>query len=153
MILLLLKKIILARTPRYEGAILDRPQQWTSAHRCAASRRPAARAPRAAALLRRRAWLRIFVVRCSLPCDPPVGGHSCNAGMIPRFHRAVCTDADGSRVKLANDRLGSKAVRLRRGILPNWQRGPLLRRAIQRRYAPAIRFSRLVQDEMMSRGP
>jgi hypothetical protein len=25
-----------------------------------------------------------------LPCDPPTGGHSCNGGMIPRFHRAVC---------------------------------------------------------------
>jgi hypothetical protein len=25
-----------------------------------------------------------------LPCDPSVGGHSCNGGMIPRFHRAVC---------------------------------------------------------------
>src|SRR5262249_31638376 len=25
----------------------------------------------------RAAWLGIFVVRCSLPCDPPVGGHSC----------------------------------------------------------------------------
>src|SRR6516162_434690 len=38
--------------------------------------------------------------------------------------------------------------------LPNWQRGYSLRRAIQRRYAPAIRLSRLVQDEMMSRrGP
>src|SRR5262250_1190028 len=36
---------------------------------------------------RRAAWLRIFVVRCGLPCDPPVGGHSCNRGMIPRFHR------------------------------------------------------------------
>src|SRR5215470_11322289 len=36
---------------------------------------------------RRAAWLRIFVVRCGLPCDPPVGGHSCNGGMIPRFHR------------------------------------------------------------------
>ena len=53
-------------------------------------------APHALALLRapgkrprRQAWLRIFVVRCSLPCDPPVGGHSCNAGIIPRFHRAV----------------------------------------------------------------
>ncbi len=34
---------------------------------------------------RRRAWLRIFVVRCGLPCDPPVGGHSCNGGMISRF--------------------------------------------------------------------
>src|ERR1700745_2317923 len=30
------------------------------------------------------------VVRCSLPSDPPVGGHSCNGGMIPRFHRVVC---------------------------------------------------------------
>jgi NAD(P)H-binding len=38
---------------------------------------------------RRRAWLRIFVVRCGLPSDPPVGGHSCNEEMIPRFHRAV----------------------------------------------------------------
>jgi hypothetical protein len=35
-------------------------------------------------------WLRIFVVRCGLPCDPPLGGHSCNGGMIPRFHRGVC---------------------------------------------------------------
>src|SRR5262249_11540257 len=32
-----------------------------------------------------RAWLRIFVVRCGLPCDPPVGGHSCRGEMIPRF--------------------------------------------------------------------
>src|SRR5215510_6830581 len=39
---------------------------------------------------RRRAWLRILVVQCGLPCDPPVGGHSCNGGTIPRFHRAVC---------------------------------------------------------------
>ena len=29
-------------------------------------------------------------MRCSLPCDPPAGGHSCNGGMIPPFHRAVC---------------------------------------------------------------
>src|SRR5215813_9497566 len=34
---------------------------------------------------RGRRALRIFVVRCSLPCDPPVGGHPCNGGMIPRF--------------------------------------------------------------------
>src|SRR5262249_35237627 len=47
--------------------------------------RPRRRRPRG----RREAWLRIFVVRCSLPCDPPVGGHSCNGGMVPRFHRAV----------------------------------------------------------------
>ena len=32
--------------------------------------------------LRRAASLRIFVVRCSLPCDPPVGSHSCNGGMV-----------------------------------------------------------------------
>jgi hypothetical protein len=51
----------------------------------------AARAPPAAMLLPRcRARLRIFLVRCALPYDPPVWGHSCNGGMIPRFHRAVC---------------------------------------------------------------
>src|SRR5262249_42612535 len=52
----------------------------------------AARSPRAATRppRRREAWLRIFVVRCSLPCDPPIGGHSCNGRMIPRFHRGVC---------------------------------------------------------------
>ena len=33
----------------------------------------------------RRAWLRIFVVRCGLPCDPPVGGHSCNGGNDTTF--------------------------------------------------------------------
>ena len=43
-----------------------------------------------------RAWLRIFVVRCSLPCDPPAGGHSCNGGMIPRFQPLVIS---GSRVQ------------------------------------------------------
>src|SRR5262249_58231311 len=33
--------------------------------------RPSPHAPRAAKpLLRRRAWLRTFVVRCGLPCDP-----------------------------------------------------------------------------------
>src|SRR6516162_8815389 len=52
---------------------------------------PAARLPRAATQPpRRRAWLRIFVVQCGLPCDPPVGGHPCHGGMIPRFHRPVC---------------------------------------------------------------
>src|SRR5262249_49742046 len=63
--------------------------------RYAARARPAALLPGPATRQpRRRAWLRIFVVRCSLPCDPPVGGHSCNGGMIPRdggilprFHR------------------------------------------------------------------
>src|SRR5262245_28173446 len=50
------------------------------AHRCDARAAAAARAPRAATRLprRREAWLRIFVVECSLPCDPLVGGHSCN---------------------------------------------------------------------------
>src|SRR5262249_22436671 len=49
----------------------------------------AAPAPRAATRPHRRMWLRTLAVRCSLRCDPPVGGHSCNGGMIPRFHRAV----------------------------------------------------------------
>src|SRR5262249_61712713 len=40
-------------------------------------------------LPRRRAWLRIFVVRWGLPCDPPVWGHSCNGGMIPKADRQV----------------------------------------------------------------
>src|SRR5215472_13466242 len=52
--------------------------------------RPAAHAPRAATRTRRRVRPAIPAVRCSLPCDPPVGGHSCNGGMIPRFDRAVC---------------------------------------------------------------
>src|SRR5262245_20382982 len=30
------------------------------------------------------------------PCDPPAGGHSCNGGMIPRFHRAVCQTRHGA---------------------------------------------------------
>src|SRR5262245_4049107 len=48
------------------------------------------REPRAARRQpRRRTWLRIFVVRCGLPCDPRVGGHSRNGGMIPRFLRVV----------------------------------------------------------------
>src|SRR5215831_18041332 len=48
--------------------------------------RAAPPAPRAATPPpRRRARLRIFVVRCGLPCDPPVGGRSCNGRMIPRF--------------------------------------------------------------------
>src|SRR6516225_9028488 len=50
--------------------------------------RTARAGPRAATRQRRRAWLRIFVVGCSLPCDPPVGGHSCNGEMIPRFQRS-----------------------------------------------------------------
>jgi hypothetical protein len=28
-------------------------------------------------------------MRAARAADPPVGGHSCNGGMIPRFHRAV----------------------------------------------------------------
>src|SRR5262249_18023828 len=81
------------------------------AMRCRETRSPAAlavgRAPRAATPPRRRAaWLRIFVVRCSLPCDPPAGGHSCNGGMIPRFDRAVCDLYGAIRVKAGvNSRL------------------------------------------------
>ena len=36
-------------------------------------------------LPRRRAWLRIFVVRCGLPCDPPVGGHFHATATIPHY--------------------------------------------------------------------
>src|SRR5215831_20275477 len=56
-----------------------------------------ARAPRAATPPRRRAWLRIFVVRCSLPCDPPVGGHSCNGRSYHAIARsATKADRQGS---------------------------------------------------------
>jgi len=58
----------------------------------------------------REAWLRIFVVRCSLPSDPPVGGHSCNGGMIPRFHRGSYQGREASRVNASNERLGSDSV-------------------------------------------
>jgi hypothetical protein len=66
-----------------ENDLPDHPRRDPSTRRCAASRH---RAPQAATPQPlRRAQLRIFVVRCGLPCDPPVGGHSCNGGMIPRF--------------------------------------------------------------------
>src|SRR5262245_55797254 len=41
---------------------------------------------RARSAHRRAAWLRIFVVGCSLPCDPPVEGHSCNGGS---YHASI----------------------------------------------------------------
>src|SRR5262245_18684350 len=60
-------------------------------------------------LPRRRAWPRIFVVRCNLPCDPPVGSHSCNGGMIPRFHRAVSLcDRPGQAGRLVHFRSNAK---------------------------------------------
>src|SRR5262245_62725012 len=49
----------------------------------------AARAPRAATQPRRRAWLRIFVVRYGLPCDPSGWGSFMQRGMIPRFEPLV----------------------------------------------------------------
>src|SRR5262249_918859 len=61
-----------------------RPQEWSGATKRASGRSrtsvaKATSAPRAAMQpLRRRVWLRIFVVRYGLPCDPPVGGPSCN---------------------------------------------------------------------------
>src|SRR6516225_3439439 len=80
---------------RPEPALRDRSRCMDARMRHAACARPAARAPRAATPLpRRQAWLRIFVVGCSLPCDPPVGGHSCNGGIIARFDRAVRTKGD-----------------------------------------------------------
>src|SRR5262249_119641 len=75
-------------------------------------RMSSAPAPRAATQLpRRRAWLRIFVVRCSSSCDPPGGGHSCIGGLIARWQGAVAYEGrEASRVKPANDRFGSEAV-------------------------------------------
>src|SRR6516164_4572518 len=74
---------------------------------------------RAATPPRRRAWLRSFVVGCSLPCDPPVGGHSCNGGTIPRFERAVCDYFTlGARAAMLTARSLS-----RRLILPRNGRG------------------------------
>src|SRR5262245_1908104 len=61
------------------------PSTSSLARRCARPCRAAAPAQRAATSLpRRRLSPRIFVVRCGLPCDPPVGGHSCNGGMTAR---------------------------------------------------------------------
>src|SRR5262249_38941791 len=72
---------------------------------------------------RRRAWLRIFVARCSLPCDPPVGGHSCNGGMIARFHHPVRNEASRHRSAWLKDPFGADghqpfAERVLRNILP-----------------------------------
>src|SRR5262249_61092393 len=48
------------------------------------------RAPRGSVRHHRRLrWLNFFGFRRRVPSDPPVGGHSCNGGMIPRFHRVV----------------------------------------------------------------
>src|SRR5262249_17384002 len=56
------------------GPVLPDRRSCPSAARSAARALPAARAPQPATRPpRRRAWLRIFVVRCGLPCDPPVG--------------------------------------------------------------------------------
>jgi hypothetical protein len=73
--------------------------------RCTAVASFALRAPPAATPPpHRRAWLRISVVQCGLPCDPPLGGHSCNGGIIPRFHRAVSLcDRPGQAARLDAD--------------------------------------------------
>src|SRR5262245_51350404 len=60
--------------------------------------------PRAATQPRRQAWLRIFGVQCSLPCDPPVGGHSCNGGMIPRFPPLHCGISVASMSAMGQER-------------------------------------------------
>src|SRR5262249_49551091 len=63
------------RRPKSTNALMARSRSKRQRHdppRLLRARRQVAELPR------RRAWLRIFVVRCSLPCDPPVGGHSCN---------------------------------------------------------------------------
>src|SRR5262249_954456 len=85
-----------SRFPSTHGETRSRGALRQQATCCAETRSPAspsaALAPRAAMPppRPRAAWLRIFVARCSLPCDPPVGGHSCHGGMIARFHRVVC---------------------------------------------------------------
>src|SRR5262249_28096638 len=62
-----------------------RPPCTASRHRICARPRAATRPPR------RRAWPRIFVVGCRLPCDPPVGGHAhATEGTLARFDGAVC---------------------------------------------------------------
>jgi hypothetical protein len=52
---------------------------------------------RVVACCARRASLRIFVVQCSLPCDPPVGGHSCPGEMIPRLGPLITSRAAAKR--------------------------------------------------------
>ena len=66
-----------------------------------------ARLPRAATQppRRREAWLRIFVVRCGLPCDPPVKGHSCNGGRSHGLRASELCDLQWSQVELATGRL------------------------------------------------
>src|SRR5215831_7222975 len=56
---------------------------------------------------RRQAWLRIFVVRCSLPCDPPVGGHACNG---------EGWDAAGARSGTKAGRQGESSLRITLGL-------------------------------------
>src|SRR5262252_6148578 len=56
---------------------------------------------------RRRVWIRIFVVRYGLPCDPPVGGHSCNGEMIPRFHHPPRDEASRHRLAWLKDPFGA----------------------------------------------
>src|SRR5262249_3582756 len=50
--------------------------------------------------LRRRAWLRIFVVRCSLPCDPSIARSLNSAGARVRncgtLFRATARHADAA---------------------------------------------------------
>src|SRR5215813_14208626 len=59
----------------------------------------AARVPPVATRLpRRRAWLRIFVVRCSLPCDPPLGGHPCNGRS---YHASIARSVTRPRFRKA----------------------------------------------------
>src|SRR5215467_13861285 len=73
------------------GVLLDGKGTIRRSRRAPVRGRSAASAPRlpraATQPPRRRAWLRIFVVRCSLPCDPPVGGHSCNGGVACALRR------------------------------------------------------------------
>src|SRR6516225_10362823 len=75
---------------RYVPDFLDRPPSRAVSTPMRRTRSPCcARAASGHATRRRAAWLRIS--SCDIACHvtPPVGGHSCNGGIIPRFHRAV----------------------------------------------------------------
>ena len=82
----------LFQTPTERGkevwVVAGRPAAEESDHRHRGLLRARHERPRGCCAAQQRS-LRILVVRCSLPCDPPAGGHSCNGGIIPRFHRAV----------------------------------------------------------------
>jgi hypothetical protein len=121
----------------------------------------AALAPRAATRPpRRRAWLRISVVRCGSPCAPPVRG--CVNATIPRHERAVLTAWPPARagqraghwpqriVARATLRLALKSCLLRHrkaALLPSPTPGERRHRGLARRRAAVRRRAVLVMAE------